>query len=130
VSISESFSKLTDKTFSIEDLKVRVKAAGQRRTIGYFIERKFELPEVVAELQKYGFRPGNYERIIVTWGATPEAEALAKKHRVDLWDFRDLLRKIAAASKDQRTYFTDDTARTIQLFAMPAEDRQSIPARP
>jgi hypothetical protein len=55
----------------------------------------------------------------------PEAQALAKKHRVRLWDFRDLLREIAAASKDQRTYFTDDTARTIQLFAMAADDRKS-----
>jgi len=130
VSISGSYSKLTDKPFSTEELKIRVKAAGQRRTIGYFIHRKFELPEVVAELQKYGFTPGNYERVIVTWGATPEAQTLAEKHRVQLWDFRDLLRQIAVASKDQRTYFTDDTARTIQLFAMAADDRQSIPAQP
>jgi hypothetical protein len=74
-------------------------------------------------------RPGNrrYERVIVTWGATPEAQALAEKHRVQLWDFRDLLRQIAAASKDQRTYFTDDTARTIQLFAMAEEDRSAGP---
>ena len=129
VSISGSYSKLTDKPFSPEELKVRVKAAGQRRTIGYFIHRKFELPEVVAELSKYGFTPGNYERIIVTWGATPEAQALAEKHQVQLWDFRDLLRQIASASKDQRTYFTDDTARTIQLFAMAAGDRQSLPAQ-
>ena len=84
MSISGSYSKLTDKPFSTEELKVRVKAAGQRRTIGYFIHRKFELPEVVAELQNYGFRSGNYERAIVTWGATPEAQALAEKHRVQL----------------------------------------------
>jgi hypothetical protein len=124
VSISGSYSKLTDKPFSQEHLKIRVKQAGQRRTVGFFIERKFELPQVHAELRKYGFVPGNYERIIVTWGATPEAEALAKKHRVALWDFRDLLREIAAANKDHKTYFTDDTARTIQLFAMAMDGRK------
>lgn len=125
VSISGSYSKLTDKPFSTDELKIRVKQAGQRRTIGYFIHRKFELPQVVAELQKYGFIPDNYERIIVTWGATPQAQALAVKHQVQLWDFRDILHQIAAANKNQRTYFTDDTARTIQLFAMATDDRKS-----
>jgi hypothetical protein len=117
VSISGSYSKLTDKPFSATELKVRVKQAGQRRTLGYFIERKFELPQVLAEIRKYGFGPGNYQRVVVTWGATPTAAALAKEKGVELWDFRTLLHEIAAASKDQRTYFTDDTARTIQLFA-------------
>ena len=117
VSISGSYSKLTDKPFSTKELKVRVKQAGQRRTLGYFIERKFELPEVLAEIRKYGFEPGNYQRVVVTWGATASAETLARAEGVELWDFRTLLAEIAAASKDQRTYFTDDTARTIQLFA-------------
>jgi hypothetical protein len=125
VSISGSYSKLTDKPFSTEQLRVRVQQAGQRRTIGYFIQRKFNLPEVLAELQKYGFVQGNYERVIVTWGATPEAKATAAKHHIELWDFRDLLCEIAAANRDQRTYFTDDTARTIQLFAMATNDRKS-----
>jgi hypothetical protein len=47
------------------------------------------------------------------------------KREGQLWDFRDVLRQIAAASKDRRTYFTDNTARTIQLFAMAADDRRS-----
>jgi hypothetical protein len=123
VSISGSHSKLTDKPFSPEDLKIRVKQASQRRTMGYFIHRKFELPQVLMELQKYGFIPGNYDRIIVTWGATPEAEALAKQRGIQLWDFRNLLNEIAAANKYQKTYFTDDTARTIQLFAMATDGR-------
>lgn len=128
VSISVSFSKLTDKPFSRTDLKVRVKQAGQRRTFGYFLERKFELPEVLSEVEQYGFLPGNYERIIVTWGATPEAEEQAKRHNVILWDFRDLLHQIAEASKVRKTYFTDDTARTIQLFAMASSGRKSTGA--
>jgi len=66
--------------------------------------------------------------LIVTWGATAQAQALAEKHGVQLWDFRDILRRIAAANKNQRTYFTDDTARTIQLFAMATDDRKSTKA--
>src|SRR5438093_2664269 len=65
VSISGSYSKLTAKPFSKEQLKIRVQQAGQRRTIGYFVDRKFGLPQVLAELKKYGFEPGNYRQIIV-----------------------------------------------------------------
>src|SRR5205814_9791001 len=42
VSISGSYSKLTAKPYSKEQAKIRVKQAEQRRTIGFFIERKFE----------------------------------------------------------------------------------------
>lgn len=120
VSISGAYSKLTDKPFSPEDLKVRVKQAGQRKTLGYFVDRKFNLPQVKAELTKYGFEGDNYQRVVVTWGATPEAALQAKKSNVELWDFRDLLHEIASAHKQKRTYFTDDTARTIQLFSLAA----------
>jgi hypothetical protein len=118
VSISGSYSKLTDKPFSTEELKIRVKQAGQRRTLGYFIDRKFNLPQVKEELEKYGFVDGNYEQVIVTWGSTSEARIQAEKNGVVLWDFRDLLNQIADAHKKHKTYFTDDTARTIQLFSM------------
>ena len=55
VSISGSYSKLTDKPFSTERLRIRVEQAGQRRTLGFFVQRKFEPPQVLAELSKYGF---------------------------------------------------------------------------
>ena len=120
VSISGSFSKLTAKPFSRDDLKIRVKQAGQRRTLGYFIDRKFNLPEVKAELRKYGFVGGNYSKVIVTWGWQPDVKALADREKIQLWDFRQLVQEIADACRDHKTYFTDDTARTIQLFAMAA----------
>jgi hypothetical protein len=118
VSISGSYSKLTHKPFSLELLRVRVKQPGQRRTLGYFVERKFKPEKVQREVAKYGFVEGNYQKIIVSWGATPEAEVLAQQHGIIVWHFQHLLRKIAAAHRDRSEYFTDDTARTIQLFAM------------
>ena len=117
VSVSGSYSKLTAKDFSPEDLKIRVKQAGQRRSLGYFIHRKFDLPEVRDELRKYGFVDGNYFKIVVTWGWQPQAKEVADREGIILWDFRYLLQEIAAAYRDHKTYFTDDTARTIQLFA-------------
>jgi len=117
VSISGSYSKLTAKPYSDDDLKIRVKTAGQRRTIGYFAQRKFGAKPVAETLAKHGFCPGNYSKVIVTWGWEEAARAEAGRRKIQLWDFRDILREIAVAFEKERVYFTDDTLRTLQLFA-------------
>jgi hypothetical protein len=117
VSISGSYSKLTTKHYSDHDLKIRVKAAGQRRTIGYFVKRKFGAQPVLETLKRYGFRKGKYSKIIASWGWEDGVEEEARSHNIRLWDFRDILREIAASSEKKRVYFTDDTLRTLQLFA-------------
>jgi len=116
VSISGTYSRLTGKEFSEQRLRKRVEQAGQRRTIGYFIQRKFGPKEVLSELKKYGFRRGNYTKLIVTWGWTIEAREEADREGIILWDFRDILKEIAESCRGKKTYFTDDTLRTIQLF--------------
>lgn len=117
VSISGSFSKLTAKPYDESDLKTRGKTAGQRRTIGYFSSRKFGAEPVLETLEKYGFENGKYHRIIVSWGWKEEAQVAADRKNLILWDFKSILTEIAAKFKKDRTYFTDDTLRTLQLFA-------------
>jgi hypothetical protein len=117
VSISGTHSKLTDKPFSQENLKKRVEAASQRRTIGYFIERKFGAKSVQETLEGYGFQQGKYGKVIVTWGWTKEAKDRAKAENIELWNFPHLLREIVEKFKDKRIYFTDDTLRTLHLYS-------------
>ncbi len=117
VSISGSYSKLTAKPYSERDLKTRVKAAGQRRTIGYFVERKFAAKPVLETLKKYGFHKGNYSKIIVSWDWEEAAAREANRRRIQLWDFREILRGITDSFQKKRVYFIDDTLRTLQLFA-------------
>ena len=116
-STSGSYSKLTTKRYSDHNLKVRIKYAGQRRTLGYFIERKFNAEPVLTTLRKYGFDSENYSKIIVSWGWEPTVKNEADNLGIQLWDFRDILREIAASSQRKSIYFTDDTLRTLQLFA-------------
>ena len=118
VSISGGFSRLTNKPFSTEDLKVRVKQAGQRRTLGYFTERKFSGPGVAEKLKSFGFTPGNYTKVVVSWEWKDDVPPAAKQAGVELWDFRNILKEIAEKSRADRTYFTDDTMRTLQLMAL------------
>jgi hypothetical protein len=116
VSISH-FAKLTVKPYGREDLKIRAKIAQQRRTLGYFVERKFGAQEIIDRLKDYGFMPGNYSRIIVTWGWEKDVPEAAEAAGVELWDFRDILRDIEEHCREKSSYFTDDTLRTLQLMA-------------
>jgi len=123
VSISGSYSKLTIKPYHEKDLKTRVKAAGQRRTLGYFTERKFASKSVLETLKKYGFQKGNYSKVIVSWDWEEEVEGEAKRRRIQLWDFRKILQEIAQSFQKKRVYFTDDTLRTLQLFSRTVEEK-------
>ncbi|MBN2565588.1 MAG: hypothetical protein JXB46_07735 [Candidatus Eisenbacteria bacterium] len=118
VSISGSFSRLTNKPFSPGDLRARVTEAGQRRTLGYFANRKFSDPGVLEKLKAFGFMPGNYTKVIVSWGWNDDVPAAAAHAGIELWDFKDMLKEIAQKSQASRTYFTDDTIRTLQLMVM------------
>jgi hypothetical protein len=116
VSISGSHSKLTADTFSPKLLKTWLGQSRQRRTLGYFIEHKFKLVERADELARYGFKKGNYTWVIVTWGWTPEAKEKADTEGIILLDFREILDAIIKECHDSRSYFADDTLRTVQLL--------------
>jgi hypothetical protein len=117
VSGSLVYSKLTSKVFDPALLKVRVQKPKMRRTLGYFIAQKFGTPAIVQKLAEYGFKEGSYKKVVVTWDWTPDAKAAADTEGIELWDFRKLMRDIAESIRDTRSYFTDDTLRTISLFA-------------
>lgn len=122
ISVSQAYSKLTAKPFVPANLKIRGKIAGTRRTIGYFLEHKFRKFAVVEKLRDYGFEPGKYRRIIVTWGFDEAAKKAADAENLELWDFRTMVQEIADQIKGQRSYFTDDTLRTIHLFVRSESD--------
>src|SRR5215469_2700436 len=54
VSISQAFRALTLREFASGDHKVRGKAARARRTLGFFLEEKFDAPGVKATLSRLG----------------------------------------------------------------------------
>ncbi len=128
VTISGGFARLTAESFSEDDLKVRVKAPSPRRTIGYFLERKFGLKVIEERIADFGLNPEETQKIIVTWGWEEQAKEIADAHNIALWNFPDLLIELASASAEGKTCFTDDTARTLQLFmksgyVSPGKDR-------
>ena len=124
VSISGAYSRLTNKPFSADALKVRVNQAAQRRTLGYFTQRKFGASGVTEKLKDFGFLPGNYTKVIVSWGWNKDVPTAAKQAGVKLWDFRDIINEIALRTSAERTYYTDDTLRTLQLMVKAVRFRE------
>ena len=121
VSISGPFSRLTNRPFSQSELRIRVRQAAQRRTLGYFEERKFDATAVLSNLAQFGFRPGNYTKVIVTWGWENDVEGAAATKGIALWDFRNILIEMSQACHGRRTYFTDDTMRTLDVMTKALE---------
>ena len=101
---SQVYSKLAGKPFDPALLKVRVQVAKMRRTLGYFIEHKFEPKAVTDKLKEYGFKPASHSKIVVTWDWRPEAKAAADAAGIKLWDFREIMREI------RRIYFRGNRA--------------------
>jgi hypothetical protein len=110
------FSKLTNGTFDWEQMKVRVKAPSQRRTIGFFVKQKFGADGVVQTLHTYGFDPGNYHKIVVTWDCELAARGTAKENGIEVWEFPDLVDEIVAMASHGLKYVMDDTIRTLQML--------------
>lgn len=122
VSGSQVYSKLTGKDFDPALLKLRVQKPKMRRTLGYFIAHKFGTPAVIKKLAEYGFKQGAHIKVVVTWDWTLDAKAAADAAGIELWDFRQIMREIAQSIQKTRSYFTDDTLRTINLFARALAD--------
>ncbi|MEX1303687.1 MAG: hypothetical protein WEA84_00800 [Rhodovibrionaceae bacterium] len=116
ISISQNFRQLTGKPYDREQAKQRVQQATQRRTVGFFAEKKFASPGVIKRLADYGFEPGNYSKVVVTWGWDDDAAQQADEAGILLWDFRRLVAEIAEEIKGSSAYFADDTLRTLNLF--------------
>jgi hypothetical protein len=127
VSGSQVYSKLTGKEFDPALLKIRVQKPKMRRTLGYFIAHKFGTQAVIDKLAEYGFTKDSHKKVVVTWDWTPDAKAAADSAGIELWDFRQIMREIARSIIDKRSYFTDDTLRTIHLFQRALADAEVDP---
>jgi len=116
ISTSDSFSKLNNKPYSPEAVSNSQKAR-RRRTLDFFIERKFENTDVLDKLATYGFIEGNYQKIVVSWGWSDDVPEAAKKARIELWDFRTIVKELEGHAREISSFLPDDTMRTIQLLA-------------
>jgi hypothetical protein len=127
VSISSGFSKLSGDPYEPGEHKHRVKAAGARRKLGFFMAEKF-LPEAVnAKLAEYGCAKGGVRRAIVTWDCKDGVADAASELGVEVWLLPQLMREIVELGQGSKAYLGDDTLRPLTLFgkAMRANARPS-----
>ncbi len=126
VVLAPSFHKLTGKPYDPTLARERTHQAEQRRTVGFFAQKKFAAAPVRDRLREHGLNPDVCGRAIVTWGWDASAEDQAREAGIALWHFPDLVRGLADRVQGTRTNFHDETLRMLNLVltAIPNEDSE------
>jgi hypothetical protein len=116
VTTSGEFKRINAKPFSLDKKRTWAGSASERVKIGYFVEDKFNEPNVVATLKEYGFDKNNYQKIIVAWDWEKSVEPVAKSNGIQLIKFKDLLGRMQEKFGKVESYYSDDTVRLLQLL--------------
>lgn len=116
VSISSAYSKITNKTFSPSEAKQRQKMAGQRRTAGFFIKKKFFSPEVLATLKQIGCKTQNLKRILVSWEFDNDARRILEDKGIECLTMKKIFQELADYLAQETCDIDSEILRTLQLF--------------
>lgn len=116
VSISSAYSRITNKPFSPSEAKQRQKMASQRRTAGFFIEKKFFSPEVLATLKQIGCKTQNLKRILVSWEFDNAAQRVLEDKGIECLTMKKIFQELADYLAQETCDIDSEILRTIQLF--------------
>lgn len=116
VSISSGYSKITNKQFIPSEAKLRQKAAGQRTTAGFFIEKKFFSQDVLETLRQIGCDTRNLKRVLVSWEFDEEAHKVLQGKGIECLTMKDILQELADHLAKETSDIDSDILRTLQLF--------------
>lgn len=116
VSISSAHSRITNKPFSPSELKQRQKTATQRRTAGFFIEKKFFSAEVLETLKQIGCKTQNLKRILVSWEFDNEAQRVLEDKDIECLTIEKIFQELAEHLAQETCDIDSEILRTLQLF--------------
>lgn len=116
VSISSSYSKITNKPYTPIDEKQRQEKAGQRRTAGFFIKKKFNAPDVLATLRQIGCKKQNLKKVLVSWEFDADARKALEKKGIECLTMIKIFQELADRLAEETCDFDSQILRTIQLF--------------
>ena len=116
VTTSGVFKKINSQPYSEKNKKTRSGSASERVKIGYFVDSKFNDANVISSLKDYGFAGNNYEKVIVAWDWGPSVVPIAAQNGIKLLRFKEILKEMMDVFGKNRSYFSDDTVRLLQLL--------------
>lgn len=125
VSVS-SFSKLNADEFTPGEHKIRTRGAAARRKLGFYIEHKFGPAPIQQKLTALGCDCQNVRRVIVTWDAKDGTIEKAAEAGIEVWFFPELMREIVNKLGKNKSYFGDDTLRTLLLFVQGGAVKKAV----
>lgn len=116
VSISSNFSKITADDYSPEDEKIRSKKAKQRRTVDFFVSKKFYSDNIEKTYKELKIDKKNVNRILISWDFEKIAIEKLKKHDIKCLTMKEILQELADKLVGETKDIDDDILRAIHLF--------------
>ncbi len=116
VSISSGYSKITNKSFDAEKEKLRQEKAGQRRTAGFFINRKFFSNDVIDTLKLNGCDVSNVKRVLVAWEFEDKAKEVLEDKNIECLTMKRIFQELADFLAQETSDIDSEILRTLQLF--------------
>ena len=108
-------SRATEKDFQGIERKHGMKMAWRHKnSVDYFIKHKFDDSRTQERLKDFGFKKGNYQKIVVCWQVKDkEVIEYAKKHGIEIWLLKEKMKDFMQDIGE--SYYNDDILRTLQL---------------
>lgn len=109
-------SKADRKDFQVlKREKSNKKIWRHRNSVDYFISHKFNDPKLKEKLKDFGFKKGNYKKIIVCWQTKTESVKKYSKRKgiYEVWELKNKMKDLMSDLGE--TYYSDDILRTLQL---------------
>jgi len=116
VSLSDGFSIITNNAYSPEKEKERTSSASQKKTAGYFINKKFNTKEILATYKKNGIDKTKIKKIVVAWDFNEEAKNRLNRNSIECKSMKEILQEMVDHMSLETANIDNDILKTIQLL--------------
>jgi hypothetical protein len=116
VSIADGFSKITNSIYDPKIEKIRTQSAKQKKTAGYFINKKFYSEQVLATYKSLNIDKENVKRIVVAWDFEDDAKNALSANNIEAKSIKDIFQELATHLALETSNIDSDILKTIQLL--------------
>lgn len=116
VSIADNFKKITNEQYDPEKEKIRSQSARQKKTAGYFIQKKFYSKDVLKSYTKLGIDKKKLKRIVVAWEFSDDAILELGKNNIETKSIKEIFQELVDFIALETANLDSDILKTLQLL--------------
>lgn len=126
VSIADGFSRISNDKYDPEKEKERVQSAAQKKTAGYFIEKKFYAQQVMDTYQILGMENEKVKRVVVAWDFEDSAATALRDRGIEPKSIKTIFQELANHLSLETSDLDNDILKTLQLLVRAKIDMPEV----